>query len=454
MNDNFNEKDLEINGAENEHLPEEGITAPEQIVPTGDFVFENANIPVSTEEKPKKKKSSFWRVLAIICAVALLIGAIAFGIHTASKIIGSFFDGTSFNNGPLQSMSGTHLTVNKSDLDVNASDLTKATYAAYDSSLLIQAYTDSSASTLASTGSGVLWNAEGYVVTCNHVVEGFSRVKVTFTDGSWYFAESIATDPATDLALLKITIPEGSEVCPITARDTEKSKLMLGETVIAIGNPLGYLTNTVTDGILSSLEREINVEGNNMMLMQVNAAVNSGNSGGGLYDINGSLIGIVNAKISDIDVEGIGFAIPIDTVIDVVTQLAEKGYVSGRPMIGISYAQVTYSNYRNVFARYPELSDYATASSGKWGSTLYPGIYIVEVRSDIKYAENSPSTLQYGDRMYQISDESGHYLTVESGDTVTTALSSMSVGDVINIMVMRAGQSVTVSVILSEKTTS
>ncbi len=414
--------------------------------------------PVATSEdeksKPKKRSSPFWRIGVLALAAAIIIGAISLGIYSACKLLGGLLDSSNYNESEIGTLGGTNITVNMSDLDVNASELTKATYAAYDSSLLIQAYTDSSATSLASTGSGVLWTSDGYVVTCNHVVEGFTTIKVTFTDGSSYFAEGMATDPATDLALLKITIPEGSTTRPITARNTEKSKLMLGETVIAIGNPLGYLTSTVTDGILSSLERSISVEGSNMVLMQINAAVNSGNSGGGLFDINGSLIGIVNAKISDVDVEGIGFAIPIDTVIDVVSQLASKGYVSGRPEIGIDYAQVTSSNYRTVFSKFPELADYASASSGRWGTTIYPGVYVVGVDSDIKYAEDSDGVLQYGDRIYRLSDEKGNYLTVESGDSIRSILSASKVGDKIIVTVMRNGRTVNVSVILSEKTTA
>lgn len=453
MNDNFDENNFGVNNENTENESTE-VTYEPQNITLEESTLESVAQTVTNAEVPKsKKRSAFWRIIAICLAAVLVVGAISFGIYSASKMIGSLFDGRILNNTQLGTMGGTQLTVNKSELDVNASDVTKATYAAYDSSLLIQAYADSSASTLASTGSGVLWTADGYVVTCNHVVEGFSTIKVTFTDGSSYFAESMATDPATDLALLKVTLPEGSETCPITARDTQKSALMLGETVIAIGNPLGYLTNTVTNGILSSLERSISVEGTNMMLMQISAAVNSGNSGGGLYDINGSLIGIVNAKISDIDVEGIGFAIPIDTVINVATQLAEKGYVSGRPQIGIDCEHVTTSNCREVFQRYPDLADYAVVSSGIWGTTIYPGVYVVGTNSII-YPENSQETLKYGDRIYQIADDNGNFTTIENDDTVRSFISSMKVGDTLHITVMRGGRAVNVSVILGEKTSN
>lgn len=449
MNDNLNEKDFEVNG--------NGTESEEKSIPN-ESTFEAAvrGMESSSENKPKKKKKGlFWKIAALCLAGALITASIGFGFYTAIKLIGGFLggdSGTDTNVPSIGDIGGTNITVNMSDLDVNASEITKATYAAYDSSLLIQAYSDSNATSLASTGSGVLWTSDGYVVTCNHVVEGFSTIKVTFTDGSSYFVESMATDPATDLALLKITLPAGSVTHPVMARDTNRSALMLGETVIAIGNPLGYLTNTVTDGILSSLGRSINVDGTNMVLMQINAAVNSGNSGGGLFDINGSLIGIVNAKIADVDVEGIGFAIPIDTVINVVTQLADKGYVSGRPTIGIDYAHVTMSSYREAFSKFPDLSDYASAPSGRWGTTIYPGVYVVGVKSNIKYAPSSQDKLEFGDRIYQIATETGNYIPVENGDTIRSLLSSMKVGDTIRIVVVRDGNAVSVSVVLSENT--
>ncbi len=414
------------------------------------FSGKNATCDQKVDTKPNKNRSALIYTTAIIVALAVIVSALAAGAFAISGIldkIGNFDDAE--NMGPL---SGTKLTVSKSDLEVAQNAVSKATYAAYDSTLLIEAFTDSSASTLAGTGSGVLWSADGYVVTCNHVVDGYKTIKVTFTDGTSYFAESMATDPITDLAVLKITLAEGSEVLPVTMRDTAKTPLMLGETVIAIGNPLGYLTNTVTDGILSSLEREISVEGTNMFLMQINAAVNSGNSGGGLFDINGSLVGIVNAKIAGNDVEGIGFAIPIDTVVDVITQLADKGYVSGRPQIGINLVTLTSYNYRQVFAQYPELEEYASIS-GRWGTTtINQGVYIVGISENIIYPHGSEEILKYGDKIYQISDDNENFIVVEDGDSIQNFIASMKVEDTLHLTVMRGGKAITISVILSEKT--
>ncbi|MBQ8741859.1 MAG: trypsin-like peptidase domain-containing protein [Clostridia bacterium] len=408
---------------------------------------------LSSSNQKAKKRPLILHLTAIIIALALLVTSFAAGALTVAHLQGLLKkrDGTS--NGELGQINGTKLTVDKSDLEVAENAVAAATLVAYDSNLLIEAYSDTSGSSLLGTGSGVLWNAEGYIVTCNHVVEGSKTVKVTFTDGSSYFAESMATDPITDLAILKITLAEGSEVCPITARDTSVSELMLGETVIAIGNPLGYFTNTVTDGIISSFEREISVEGKTMKLMQTNVAVNSGNSGGGLFDINGSLVGIVNAKIAETGVEGIGFAIPIDTVIDVVTQLADKGYVSGRPAIGIECVSITNYNYKDMLAAYPDLEKYAVTSSGRWGiSTINEGIYIVGLQDTIKYASESGEKLKFGDKIYSIASDNESGLTPGKDlDSFINYISSKKVGDTLNVTVIRGGKALTVSVVLGEK---
>lgn len=195
---------------------------------------------------------------------------------------------------------------------------------------------------LSGAGSGVIISTGGYIITNNHVIEGASNIIVRLTDGSEYQATLIGTDSKTDVAIISISPEEGREFsCAVIGTATS---LRLGQTVIAIGNPLGELGGTVTDGIISSLAREVAMDGSgNMTLLQTNAAVSPGNSGGGLFDLYGRLVGIVNAKTSGQGVEGIGFAIPIDTAWDIANQLIDKGYVSGRPAMGIPLKQVQYS---------------------------------------------------------------------------------------------------------------
>ncbi|MBQ8287511.1 MAG: trypsin-like peptidase domain-containing protein, partial [Clostridia bacterium] len=220
----------------------------------------------------------------------------------------------------------------------------------------------------------------------------------------------------------------------ITARGSE---LELAETVIAIGNPLGVLSNTVSTGILSCLTRDITVEGQAMSLIQIDAAVNHGNSGGGLFDTNGSLIGIVNAKSTGDSVEGIGFAIPINTVLEVANQLIEVGYVAGRPRLGITVVTVNQSNSSYVFddEYYPKLKDYATSTyKDIWGrehTQVISGVYIYDTSLVAGYAEGSEE-LAFGDRILFV----GNVEITENSD-VLTALSSYNAGDQIQITVQR-----------------
>ena len=185
-------------------------------------------------------------------------------------------------------------------------------------------------------GSGVVFTSDGYIVTNNHVIEDANTITVTLHNGEIYTAELIATDSKTDLAVIKI---DASDLTPAILGDSDA--LVIGEDAIAIGNPLGELGGTVTNGIISALDREVTVDGQKMNLLQTNAAINPGNSGGGLFNAKGELIGIVSAKSSGEDIEGLGFAIPVNDVKEVVVQLIENGYVAGRPSLGVKVYDVT-----------------------------------------------------------------------------------------------------------------
>ncbi|MFV0382228.1 MAG: S1C family serine protease [Breznakia sp.] len=155
-------------------------------------------------------------------------------------------------------------------------------------------------------GSGVIISETGYIITNYHVIDGARRAEVTLKNGNEYDAEYIGGDEESDLAILKIDTDDTLTVA--TFADSED--LLVGQGVLAIGNPLGELGGSVTQGILSSTSREISIENVTMTLLQTDAAINPGNSGGGLFDEEGNLIGIVNAKSSGSDIEGLGFAIP------------------------------------------------------------------------------------------------------------------------------------------------
>ena len=195
------------------------------------------------------------------------------------------------------------------------------------------------AGTSYSFGTGVVLSADGYIITNTHVIEGCSSVEVVLQDDSSYEALLVGMDVPTDLAVLKI---DAQNLHPAVFGNSDE--LQVGDTVVAIGNPLGQeLRGTMTDGIISAINRDVDVDGYNMVLIQTTAALNSGNSGGALINEYGQVVGITNMKMSAYDdtVEGLGFAIPTTTVKTVVDDLIRQGYVSGEPSIGITCYTVT-----------------------------------------------------------------------------------------------------------------
>lgn len=186
-------------------------------------------------------------------------------------------------------------------------------------------------------GSGVIITKDGYIISNNHVVSGATSIKVTLNDNTEYDATLIGTDATNDIAVLKIDADDLT-----VAAIADSDKLKVGEDVIAIGNPLGTLGGTVTEGILSATSRNITIDNVDMTLLQTSAAVNPGNSGGGLFNASGELIGIVNAKVSSSDVEGIGFAIPSNQAIEIAEQIiANGGFATGNYTLGITMVEIT-----------------------------------------------------------------------------------------------------------------
>ncbi len=188
------------------------------------------------------------------------------------------------------------------------------------------------------TGSGIIISSDGYIVTNNHVIEGASKVSVTLNTGSEYEAKVIGHDSKTDLAVLKITPDEQLTVAELG----DSSAIEVGERAVAIGNPLGMeFFGSTTQGIISAINRTITVDNRTMSVIQTDAAINEGNSGGALVNAYGKVIGINAVKISSSTVEGMGFAIPISEAKPVLEDLIRFGYVKGRPVIGISSRDVT-----------------------------------------------------------------------------------------------------------------
>ena len=199
-----------------------------------------------------------------------------------------------------------------------------------------------------SSGTGVVLSEDGYLVTNAHVVENALTVTASLTDGRELEAQVVGQDEISDLAVLRV---DAEDLIPAELGDS--TVLRVGDAVVAIGDPLGVaLRGTMTDGIVSAINRDIETEGRTMTLIQTNAALNSGNSGGPLLNCYGQVIGINTMKIGDYmnsaGVEGLGFAIPSITVIEVVDQLIENGYVMGRPTLGMSFRELSFL-YQQIY---------------------------------------------------------------------------------------------------------
>lgn len=414
------------------------------------FATANPSDGVSPAPAKPKKRRTGWIVAgaALMLALSCSLGGVCGYLASSGKLAGNGNQNGTATGLSVDAIVDKHTAVLENPASNQESALTLAAKIAHDSVVNIDTYSSEEAERLGQvygSGSGVIWTSDGYIVTCNHVVENAAVVKITLTDGKSYIAAVQGTDSRTDLAVLKINATE-STLIPAVLRDDEQSPLILAETVLAIGNPLGVLGGTCTDGILSALERNIVVEGQSMTLLQTSASVNHGNSGGGLFDINGSLIGIVNAKSDGESVEGLGFAIPIGTVRKVANELITNGYVTGRPQLGIQVVSVTAENSGYIFAAdaYPDLKNYATKSNG-WGRyTLIPGAYLID-GSAVKYAEGSEQ-MKYGDLITYVGGKQ-----ISSSSDIVSALNDYSAGDTISVTVIREqSQTITVSIVLGQ----
>lgn len=206
-------------------------------------------------------------------------------------------------------------------------------------------------SATASSGSGMIISKDGYILTNNHVVEGAEKLTVTMTSGEEYEATLIGADSDNDVALIKI---DGADFPTVAIGSSDD--IQVGDQLCAIGNPLGELTNTLTVGYVSALDREINENGIPINMFQTDCAINSGNSGGPIFDMNGNVVGVTTAKYStssysnSASIEGIGFCIPIDDAMDIVSDLLQYGYVRGRVSMGIMCQAIpsTVTQYYNL----------------------------------------------------------------------------------------------------------
>ena len=279
-------------------------------------------------------------------------------------------------------------------------------------------------------GSGVIISEDGYILTNNHVIEDANKIMVRLRNGEEYEAELIGRDSKTDTAVIKIDA-KGLKFAVLG----DSSKLQVGDLAVVIGNPLGKLGGTVTSGIISALEREITLDKKKMNLIQTDAGVNPGNSGGGLFNDNGELVGIVTAKSSGIDVENLGFAIPVNDIKTVVDDLVKNGFASNRAYLGVG------------------LKDAAYATSNPYDD-FYGGIFSMFL-SQMQYGasvtmveEDSPADkggIKVGDIIVSVD---GNVVTTAS--EVTSSIANCEVGDEIEIGIIRDNKTKTIKVKLVE----
>lgn len=280
-------------------------------------------------------------------------------------------------------------------------------------------------------GSGVVMTADGYIMTNNHVIDGASKITVTTSDDKEYEAKLVGTDSITDIAVLKIS---AKNLTPATYGNSDQ--LAVGDMAVAIGNPLGELGGTVSAGIISALDRELAIDGKTMTLLQTDASINPGNSGGGLFNGDGQLIGIVVAKSSGSNVEGLGFAIPINKAADVAQQLMDKGYVSDQPSTGMSYAESSQGNGTAQFFGNSQDSQSQSSSAA---------VYIQEVTG----TNAKKAGFQSGDLVYAVDGT-----RITSFNTLSSIVTSHKVGDKLTYTIVRGNQTKEIKLTLEEKKAS
>lgn len=319
----------------NENRPQDPWSDP--IETTGRPVHEEPEPP-----RPRKKKGGKLVALCLVCAI---VGGIAGGAGVAaatgsfSKDQSTIYEGTR----PTTVVDVSNVTGKE---PLTAPEI-YATYVGSTVGITTEIVTTNGWGqpvSQAAAGSGFVITEDGYILTNYHIIEDADSIQVSFVDGTTYDATLVGGESENDIAVLKI---DATGLTPVIIGDSDNVKV--GEQVVAIGNPLGELTFSMTSGIVSAKDRSITMENGEVMnMIQTDTAINSGNSGGPLFDMYGQVIGITSAKLSgssssSATIEGLGFAIPINDIKDMVTDIMENGYVTGKPYMGITVSTVPES---------------------------------------------------------------------------------------------------------------
>ena len=391
----------------------------------------------SQEEQPaweaatKKKKDSIWKksgvkVTALLLACALVGGGAGFGGAALARSVGV----------------GGGTAIHQSDRTVQEVTVKKVTGQTLMTPAEVYASTVGSVVSIncsavstnifgqrvesASSGSGFVITQDGYIVTNHHVVASASSVKVTMYDGKEYSAAVVGSDSDYDVAVLKV---ETTGLQPVTLGNS--ADVNVGDTVLAIGNPLGELTFSMSQGIVSCCDRAINVSGTPFNMIQVDASINPGNSGGPLMNLYGEVVGIVSAKYSSYSntaVEGLGFAIPIGDVQAVITDIMENGQITSKPSMGITAGTMT----RQMAAQYQIDKD--------------NGVFVYSVD---KGGAGEKAGLRMGDVITKVDS-----MEITSMEDLTAAKKGHRAGDTVTVIYYRDGQNYSTELTFDAKTES
>lgn len=390
---------------------------------TGQSPYEHPqNIHKAKVKKPKVKKPkkpasrgfvAAMLVISILCSAALGFG----GGYLANNMNSSSSNGVNINKVEASNTSRSG--------NVSANTTSEVVKKTADSVVEIETEGVKTGSfaqqyVVQGAGSGVIISEDGYIITNHHVIEDANSVTVTLRDGKTsYNAAVIGSDSENDIALLKV---DAKGLTPATFGDS--SKLAVGDYVVAIGNPLGQLGGTVTDGIISALARDVVIEGKNMTLLQTNAQISPGNSGGGLFNANGELVGIVNAKDSATEVEGIAFAIPINNVLDIIDDLKSYGYVTGKIDLGM------------------QLTDITSNDTAFYYGVNQTGCYVLSVT---RGSNAEAAGFHTGDLITKVNSTD-----INTSADVKNALKDSKVGDKVKFTVYRNGETSDLTLTLAE----
>lgn len=381
--------------------------------------YVNPSAKAQKQPKPKKEKKQ-GSVSAVVLAICILAsGVLGFG----GGMLANYMNGSS-SGGSGMTINKVVTTADEASAvtgDMSTSDIVKATKNSVveitteivTTGDFLQQYIESGA------GSGVIISENGYIITNNHVIEDASSITVTLADGSSYSAELVGRDSELDVALIKI---DATGLDPAEIGDS--SSIEIGDKTVVIGNPLGQLGGSVTDGIISAVNRNVMIDGVSHNVIQTNAAINPGNSGGGMFNGKGELIGLIVAKSVDESVEGIGFAIPINDVSDILEDLMEYGYVRGKVSLGMSFVDISNAQTALMY-RVSELGCYVSS---------------VEINSNAANAG-----FQSGDLITSVNGTS-----VSSSSDIESVIEKLSVGDTVEFTVKRNGRTGTLSLVLEE----